>query len=359
MIKMLLKMIPLMMVVLIFAFSSQDKSYGQKPALSKELYIYNWEDYFAPSTIEKFEKQYGVKVHLDTFEDEEVMISTIQSDPTRYDIIVASDYTLRDLVEMRLLAPLNHQNIPNLKNLAPQFRHPEYDPQLTYAVPYLWGTTGIAVNRKHIKDSKISWSVLWDPKNKGKISMLNNMDEITGAALKRLGYSINSLSSQELEKARIDLLKQKELLVGYLDPVLIREKLASEEIWAAHLYSGDSSMVREKNDSIEYVIPEEGGFIWVDNFAIPRDAQHKYTAEIFLNFILEAQRGAEIANYLWFASCNIAAQAYTNPEILQDPSVYPSDDILRKCEFFRLQGDPADMLKSQQLRNKIWAELMQ
>ena len=217
----------------------------------------------------------------------------------------------------------------------------------------IWGTSGLAINHKYIKETEPSWAILWNPEYKGKISMLNNMQDVLGAALRYLGYSANSVDPVELEKAKQLLLTQKPLLRGYEDDLTIKNDLISEKLWASHTYSGSGTAVAAENENVEYFIPKEGGFIWVDNLLIPIGAQHKYTAEVFINYILRPDVSSKIANYNWYANTNEAAKEFTNPEILQDASLYPSDEVKKNLEFSGYFGG----VEAVALYNKIWAEL--
>jgi len=326
---------------------------AKKPKLSPVLNIYNWEDYFDPSTIPNFEKEFGVKVNLETYDSEDTMLSAIQSDPAKYDIVIASDVLIKEMIDMKLLAQLDMKNIPNFKNIGEEFRTPPYDPGSKYSIPYMWGTSGIVVNRKYIKEIDPSWAILWNPEYKGKISMLNNMQDVMAAALKYLGYSANSSDPAELEKARELLLKQKPLLRGYEDTVTIRDDLVSEKLWAGHNYSGSGFSAVAKNENLEYIIPKEGGFIWVDTLFIPVDSPHKQTAETFINYILRPEVSAKIADYTWYANPNEAAKEFTNPEIIQNSAIYPPEEVKKKLEYSWSFGGTEVVAAY----NKIWAEL--
>ncbi|MDO8524178.1 MAG: spermidine/putrescine ABC transporter substrate-binding protein [bacterium] len=340
-------------VVLYFQIFKKSELSKPKKELSPVLNIYNWEDYFGTSTIADFEKEFGVKVNLQTYDSEDTMLSAVQSDPTKYDIVIASDILVKEMINMKLLSPINIKNIPNFKNIAKEFKNPFYDAGNKYSVSYLWGTSGLAINRKYIKEQEPSWAIFWNPEYKGKISMLNNMQDVIAVALKYLGYSTNSVNPVELEKAKELLLRQKPLLRGYEDSITIMEDLVSEKLWAGHIYSGDGSFAAAENENIEYLIPKEGGFIWVDNLLIPIGAQHKYTAEVFINYILRPDVSAKIANDLLYANTNEAARQFTNPEILEDASLYPSEEVKKKLEFPGYFGaDPAVAIY-----NQIWAEL--
>ncbi len=339
-----------LVIVIAAAFFFIKPEDGGNQELSEVLNVYNWEDYFGETTLEDFEREYGVKVNLETYEDEDMMISAVQSNPSRYDIIVVSDGTVADMKKMKLLSPIKMENIPNFRNIDERFKNPYYDPGNGYSVPYLWGTTGIAVNRKYVKEGN-TWGILWNPEYRGKMAMLIGRYDTIGSALLYLGYSASSANPDELEEARELLLEQKPLLKGYLETTDIRDQLISEELWAGLQYSGEANYAADENENVEYLIPKEGCIIWTDSLAIPRDAKHKYTAEIFINYILDAEVSAGIANYLWYANCNRAAEEFMDPEILESDAVYPLGEDLEKCEYF------GEMSNATAIYNDIWAEI--
>ena len=149
-------------ILLSCLFSGCFIAHYHEPMLSDELNIFNWEDYFGETTLEDFEEIFGVKINLYTFEDEDYMISALSTNPSKYDIVIASDSTVKELIEMKQLAKLDKSHIPNIKNLDPDFLNLSFDPGNEYSIPYLWGTTGIAYNRSAVKENVKSWSILWD-----------------------------------------------------------------------------------------------------------------------------------------------------------------------------------------------------
>jgi len=344
-------------LVVLFTLSVNNKVAASEKKLSKVLNVYNWEGYFGETTLSDFEKKFGVKVNLETFEDEEELVAAMRSHPDKYDVVITSDDNIRECMKMRSLAEIDLKNIPNLKNIDAKFRNPPYDPGHRYSVPYLWGTTGMVVNRALIKDGGDSWSILWNPKYEGKIAMLNSPDEVMAAALKYLGYPLNTRDPSKLEEARQKLFEQTPLITGYLDCITIRDKLISNELWAAHIYSGEGMFAADNNEDLEYIIPREGASMWIDCLTIPRDAKHKYTAEVFINYILDPKVSAKIANYLWYANCNLAARDYTDEEILKSPSLYPPKEILNKCTFYRAVGSAEQERHFNQVLYKTWSEL--
>lgn len=323
-----------------------------KPTLSTELNIFNWEEYFGETTLEDFEELFGVKINLYTFEEEDYMLSSLATNPGKYDVVITSGSTVETLIKTKALAKLNKNHIPNIKYLDPTYMNLSFDPGNVYSVPYLWGTTGIAVNTSAVTGNVTSWSILWDANYSGKIVLLNNKDEVIAAALKYLGYSINTRNLSHLKEAEQLLLQQKPLIQGYEDPLDIIEKLVSGEVVLAHCYSGDAYAAADENQNITYVIPEEGAPLWIDNLVIPVDSPHKYTAEVFINYILEPEVIGNITNSQWYANPNKAAEKYVNASILEDPGIYPPQSIIENCEFFEAL-DSATYYEY----NRIWAEL--
>jgi spermidine/putrescine-binding protein len=319
--------------------------------LAEELNIYNWEEYFGETTLSDFEEEYGVKVNLHTFEDEEEAVAAIQSDPSAYDLVVVSDSEIPTLVQMNALAPVEHSNIPNLANLYPQFSSPPWDPDLQYSVPYLWGTTGLAVNREFVEGEVSSWGLLFDPRFQGHVAMLNNVWEDMGAALIYQGHSINTNDPDAINSAAELLRQQLPLIVGYMEPIDLRDALVSGDVWVALEYSGEGFQAADSNENVEYIIPEEGAPAWVDSFVIPVDSPHKHTAEVFLNYVLRPEVNAGIVNDLWYATANQAAEPYIDEEILADPAIYPSPDVMSRLEFWE------ENLSLVSTYNRIWSDL--
>ncbi len=318
-----------------------------------ELYIFIWEDYFAPDTVGNFAAEFGVKVTVETFGSEEELLTGLQSRPGHYDIAIASESMVRTLRQLKLLSTLNREHLTNFTNIGERFRGLPFDPDNGYSVPYLWGTTGLAVNINYLPPDVNSWQVLWEPAYRGKLAMLNDPQEVTGVALLTLGYSLNSRDPLLLDSATQKLEEQKPLLVGYLDPIAIIEGLASGKLWAAQAYSGDALKATEGNPAVRYVIPSEGAALWVDNLVIPAGAPHRETAERFINYILRPQVGGNIVNYLYYATPNQAAEPYIRKEILDDQAIYPPNEILSHLEYYQ----PLDEETTRRL-NRIWSELL-
>ncbi|GAB4425301.1 MAG: spermidine/putrescine ABC transporter substrate-binding protein [Anaerolineae bacterium] len=315
---------------------------GDPAQLSEEVYMFNWSDYIDEEIFTLFEEECGVKVIQDQFSSNEDMIAKVQAGNSGYDIVVPSDYAVEIMIDQGLLAELDKDNIPNIANMKPETMGMFFDPENKYSLPYQWGTTGLAYNVTAFPDGPPdSWAAIFEPdqvcKNSGFVSMLDDERESIGAALKYLGYSYNDTDPAHQEEAKTLLLGQKDCLAGY-NSDNFNQTLAAEEVMLAHAWSGGTALARDENENIAFVIPKEGGAIWQDNLAIPVDAPHKYTAEVFINYLLEADIGAMITNYNYYFTPNAAAEPlldeyYAN--LLKEGGMEVTDDIMSRLEWIQ------------------------
>jgi spermidine/putrescine transport system substrate-binding protein len=205
------------------------------------------------------------------------------------------------------LEPLDMSKIPNFKNVGANYKGLGYDPGNQYSVPYQWGTTGILYNKKRLGTLEPSWDPMWDPDNKGKIGMLNDERETPGAALYKLGYSVNARDKEQLDEAEAELKKQKPLLRGYFDSTQNRPSVINGDLLLGHVFSGDAFLALSSNEDLDYIIPEPAATRWTDNMAIPKGAEHPDNAHKFINYILGAKTGATLSNYTYYNTPNEAA----------------------------------------------------
>lgn len=312
---------------------------GDREQLSETLNFYNWADYIDEDIFAQFEEACGVQVVQDIYSSNEDLIAKLQAGNTGYDLVVPSDYAVEILRGRALLRELDFDHIPNYANLNPDLLGLYYDPGNQFSVPYQWGTTGIAYNTVYFEESPSSWAAIFDPAqvclHDGFVSMLDDEREAIGAALIYLGYSINETSAEAQAEAQALLIEQKACLAGY-NSDNFNQTLASEEIVLAQAWSGGAALARDENENIAYVIPEEGGAIWMDTLAIPADAPHPYTAEIFINYLLDAEIGAQLTNYTYYFTPNAAAEQLLDEaydEMLQSGGMVVTDEILARLEW--------------------------
>lgn len=321
------------------------------------LKVYNWEDYFDKDAIKGFEEKTGIKVDLSTFDNEEEMFSEVQSHLEDHDVIIVSSDILSQMIEMRLLSELDLWDISNFKNINHRFINPKYDPGNKHSVPYMWGITGLVVNRSFIKENVDSWRSLWDVKYKGRTALLSDIDEVMSIGLLSEGYSFNSTDPMQLDAAAEKLLSQTNLISGYFDIKTVIKKVDDGKVWLAQAYNGDVMFAMQENKNLEFVVPKEGAPFWVDNFVISRDSKNKKQAIMFINYMLDPQVSAKNANYLWYANCNMAAAAFTNKEIINSSVLYPSEVTLQKCSLFFPQGGEEKRAQRVKIINKLWSQL--
>ncbi|PZS01057.1 MAG: spermidine/putrescine ABC transporter substrate-binding protein, partial [Candidatus Chloroheliales bacterium] len=312
-----------------------------KSKLDKTLYIYNWGDYLDQDLVKQFTAQYGVQVQQDSYGSNEEMIQKLVAGGGGYDIVVPSDYAVAQMVKKGLLDKIDFNNIPNYANIGEVYKHTYFDPNDQYSVPYFWGTTGIAYDSAHVSPAPDSWAVMFDPKYKGEIAMLDDEREVPGAALKLLGYSLNTTDTNQLQQAEQKLIEQKSLVKAYDATNL--DNMKKGEVWLAQMYVGDAQRAAAERPSVKYIIPKEGATLWQDNISIPKGAPHKYTAEVFINFLLDAHNAAKNADTVEYPTPNLAALPYINPADLSNPILYPPSNIISKLERVRDLGDQTQL----------------
>lgn len=321
--------------------SADDCETGQ---VDGDLYLYNWSEYIDPDLKDAFAAEYGVEVIEDNYDSNEAMQPIVAAGNSGYDVIVPSDYMVSIMIEEGSLMPLNLDAIPNMSNLSAEFNPPPYDPDGAYVAAYQWGTTGLGVDLTVMgEDTPRTWGLIFDPELSanfdGRITLLNDPRETLGAALKYLGYSLNTTSADELAEAKALVADAVDRIAAF-DSDQYDELLATGETAVAHGYSGNMVVgidEAENPDNYTYFVPDEGGTIWTDNMAVPFDAPHPCTAHTFINFMLDAENGAALTNWNLYASPNAAAEQYIDPEVLSNEIIYPSDTS--KLEYIQNTGD--------------------
>jgi spermidine/putrescine transport system substrate-binding protein len=318
--------------------SAQSSGGGGGGPEEKVLNFYNWADYVAKSTIPDFEKQTGIKVTQDYFSSNEELLAKLQAGGTGYDVIVPSDYMVSIMIKSDILEPLDMSKIPNFKNVGENYKGLPYDPKNEYSVPYQWGTTGILYNKKVLGTLEPSWEPMWDPANKGKIGMLNDPRETPGAALYKLGYSVNTTDQEQIDEAEAELEKQKPLLRGYFDSTQNRPSVINGDLWLGHVFSGDAFLALSSNEDLDYIIPEPAATRWTDNMCIPKGAEHPDNAHKFINYILGAKTGAALSNYTYFNTPNEAALPMIDDALTELPGYELEPEVFERLQIIEDVG---------------------
>lgn len=317
---------------------------------SRTLHYFTWSDYVGPDLIEAFERQHGVKVVVDTFSSNEELLAKLQSGATGYDVIVPSDFMAAIMIKQHLLAELDPALVPNARLLDDRLQRLPFDPTQQHAVPYLWGTVGIGYDSAIVPEPPDSWDALWDPRFKGKISMLNDQREVLGAALRSIGASLNSRNPEDVARAKAKLIAQKPLVKTYSSDHY-DQLLATGEVVLAHGWGGPVARAMTHKPSIKYVVPKEGGTIWADCLAVLKSSPNQRLAMEFVNYLLDRDVGVRTTQRLLFAHANREAKALLPVEIQQNPAIYAPLDVLDRLEW------AIDVGSAIRLYDRAWTEL--
>jgi spermidine/putrescine-binding protein len=298
---------PLLLVALLLASCSRSPQ-------NDTLRIFNWSDYIGAKTIESFQTKTGAKVSYDNYSSNEDLIAKLDSGGAQYDLIFPSAYAVEILHAKGMLHSIDHAALPNLTNLMADFAHPSFDKELQFCVPYTWSTTGIGYDSTVISDDEAkSLEILFDPRFKGKILMLDDMRACLGMALKTKGYSVNSTNATEIAEAKEKLLSQKGLVHVYASSN-IPQLLGSGEVKLAYAWSGDIIRAAQANTNIHYMIPKEGTLIYVDYMCIPKNAPNDVLALKFINHVLDPVIAADIADTIKYALPNTRTKDLVAPD---------------------------------------------
>lgn len=321
---------------------------------SEKVVVYNWGEYLDPEVLTMFEEETGIDVVYEEFETNEILYPKISSGAIAYDVICPSDYMIQRMIENGLLAEINFDNIPNVKNIGKDYieQSRQFDPENKYSVPYCWGTVGILYNKTMVDEPITSWSVLWDEKYKDNILMQDSVRDAFGVTLKYLGYSLNSTDLDELTEARDLLIKQKPLVQAYvIDQV--RDKMIGNEAAIGVIYSGEAIYTQMENPDLEYVIPEEGSNIWIDSWVIPKNAENKENAEEFINFLCRPEIALMNFEYITYSTPNIEARKLIEDEAIRNSEIaFPDLSKYDNLETFQYLGTEAD-----QTYGELWNQV--
>jgi spermidine/putrescine transport system substrate-binding protein len=323
-----------------------------KPALAERLIFYDWPEDLVELVFEEFTQEYGVQIAYEIYNSSEQAVENMR-DGEVYDLVVMENQYVPNLIAEGLLAEIDYRNVPNFKNISANFRNLNYDPGNKHSVPYSWGTTGILMRSDLVSLSVSHWSDLWDPRYAGQVGMWELPRYTLGITLKSLGYSVNTENPDELEIALQHLLELKPNAVWLYEEDTSADILVSGEAVMAVGWAYDVWLAREQDENIIYVLPQEGAILWGDNFVIPANSPRKYTAEVFLNFLLRPEITGRIINENYYPMANDAATPFIDEEILNDPVIYPSNKDLQNAEILLPLS-----AKGERLYAEIWKRFM-
>lgn len=318
----------------------------------QKLNLFIWSDYIDPEVVADFEKQFDCKINIDLYEDVESMLAKVKAGGAAYDVVVPTDHIIPAMTKLKLLAPLRHENLPNLKNLDTKFTNPPYDKGNCFTAAYQWGTVGVLVRKSGDKPVPESWGIFFDPKQQvGSFMLIDSVRDMLGAALKYKGYSVNSTDPAQLKEARDLILAAKKRCVGFEGSVGAKNKVVGKGAQAAIVYSGEGVKAVGEDKETVYFIPKEGGIVWVDSLAVLAKTPHRDLAEKFINFLLDAKVAARNSNFIQYSTPNKAAREFITPEDLKNPAIYPTPEIMARLEFLE------DLGPKMRLIDEVWTQI--
>jgi len=339
-----LKKILLTLAILIaFAILACKDLQERKNDAARTVTVMIYSEYIDPALLKDFEEKTGYKVKLELYEAQEEMICKLQNDDARkYDVIIASDVVIQPMIKHGFITPLDTNKIPNRVNVAPHFLGQAYDPTNTYSLPYLWGTTGILFRGEKVHPDSVSYSMLFDAKNtKGNFTLLNESRSMLSMVLQAIGLDANTTKQEELHKVADYVLEVKKNphFHGFSSSVSGRDSVLSKKDWAAIVFNGEAQAAINKDPTLQFVIPKEGSFMWVDAMLLSSKASNVEGAYAFMNYILDAKVGAQLAKYINFATPNKASLEVIDDEYKNNRVINPNAQEIERMEFLTDLGD--------------------
>ena len=335
------------------------------PTLAADkLYLYNWNNYIAPETVKRFEEACKCEVVQTYYSDNEELLAKLAAGAKGYDVLVPTGNAVQALVKGNQLRPLDLKDIPNLKNVDPQYLDTKFDPGNKYSVPYAMSTTIIGYNEEKMKELGLptdTWAVIFDPKYlakvKGRVTVLDSPNELFAAALKYLGYSANDTDEKHWKEAADLIKKAKPYWAAFNASSYIKE-LTVGNIWLVHGYSNDifqanlDAQAAGRKFKILQGMPKEGAVLAVDSMVVHKGAPRPDLAHKFVNFMLDGKNSAELTNLIGSGNPNLDAAKYIKPELKALPAVFPPKDVAAKLEQLNELN-----AAQRRLRNRLWTEI--
>lgn len=323
---------------------------ARRAAAAGQVNVYNWDTYIGESTLQDFSGDTGIEVRYDLFADNAELFARLREGNPGYDVIVpTNDFTER-MILAGMLQKVDHSKIPNFSNLDPAFQDVAFDPGRQYSIPYFWGTIGLGYRVSAVDPAPTSWGVIFDKSDAyaNRTSWLAEPSTLMQMALKYLGYSLNSTNMDELAEAEAVLTASK-ANVRSIAGDNGQDLLLAGDVDICMEWNGDILQVMEEDDDLSYTVPQEGGLIWEDTFAIPTEAPNLGEAHEFINYILTPQVHADIADYIYYALPNAEAKKLMSADYLENPAIFPTDEIIAKSESAKYLGEDINTFYSEAL----------
>ena len=317
---------------------------------TETISVLNYDIYIDKDLLKEFEEANNVKVKYDTYATPEEMYIKAKAGASNYDLIISSEYMIERMINEGMVNKLNFDNIPNYKYIGEDFKNHPYDPNNEYAVPYFWGTLGILYNKEAVDVSSDSWEILWDENHSQRIIMMDSQRDSFGAALKLLGYSMNSTDEKELDEAKDLLLKQKSLVMAYITDGA-PDIMINEEADMALVWSGEAVSAMAENENLDFVIPKEGSNIWIDAMFIPSTTKNQPLAEKLIDFLCSTEATLRNIDEVWYSTVHTEAIKEVDEELLNNDAFNIPEEDIANMEMLRDPKEFMDMYTSR------WTEI--
>ncbi|MBA3708957.1 MAG: spermidine/putrescine ABC transporter substrate-binding protein [Planctomycetes bacterium] len=319
---------------------------------ASEITVYMYSEYIDPAIAKEFEQTTGITVRIDVYEAQEEMLAKMRSGgSSEYDVVVASDVIVPSLIKLGLVRELDQAKIPHRSNVADEFLDPEFDPGNAYSWPYQWGTVGLAFRKGTVDPRTVTWGAIFDPAlQPGPFMMMDEMRTQMAIALLHLRKSMNAHAAADL-KAAGDLLiatKKSGKCLGFAGGVAGLEKVLAGEAALAVVYNGDAVRAMSKQANLDFVVPDDGGVIAVDNLLVCAKAPNPDGAHAFIDYLLDARIGAQLSAFNHYGTPNKASRELLPKSELANYAIYPPERVMRKLEYLQDVGADA------KLYDEVW-----
>jgi spermidine/putrescine-binding protein len=327
---------------------------GSRPSSDRVLKVFNWSDYIDPEVIDSFQEAQQCRVVYDNFSSDSELEARLATGGGAYDVVFPSDRAMHSLLAKGLLQPLDHRQLANMGNLSPDFLNMSFDRGNQFSLPYFWGTVAVGVRTDFVPAKVTGFGALFNPLYKGRITMLDDLENVIAAVLLHLGKPLNSVAAADLLAAKQLLLQQKPLVQAYTSDAY-RERLIAGDAWVSLGWSGDllqaADIAAEQGHTVNVVVPVTGTLKWLDSMAIPRRAMDVELAHRFIDHLLDAGVAARNAEHVHYATPNLAAFTKLTPEMAADQRIYPPLATLNLCQWLTDRGEQISLIEA------VWREV--
>ena len=308
------------------------------------VYLYTWTEYVPDGLLDDFTKETGIKVIVSSLESNETMYAKLKTQGAAggYDVIAPSNYFVSKMAREGMLKELEHSKLPVIKELDPDWLDKPYDKGNKYSLPQLLGAPGIAFNTNTYKGSDFtSWGDLWKPEFANKVQLLDDAREVFNIALLKIGQDPNTQDPAIIKQAYEELLKLRPNVLSFNsdNPA---NSFISGEVEVGQLWNGSVRIAKKEQAPLDMVFPKEGPVLWVDTLAIPVTSKNPDGAHKLINYMLGAKAAEKLTLAIGYPTANLEAKKVLPKEITEDPSIYPTAEILKNSHW---QDDVGDAIQ--------------